>query len=259
MARGRLIVIEGVDGTGKATQTKKLIEFLTKDRGLVYGEDVIDVDFPRYGKHSAAMVENYLGGKLGSDPNTINPYLASSFYAMDRAISFQTELWGEVYRNGGIVICDRYTISNIIHQGSKIIGEISPDINSLYRRDRVHHMLSDIHKRALTDFSEWLCNYEYGKLGIPKPDLTFILTMSEECNLKLITERHNHTGGTLDIHESNQDYLTQCRYTIDVMKSCKSLSASTEFAFIKTHDDDNNIHPIDVISKQITDAVLAME
>lgn len=259
MARGRLIVIEGVDGTGKATQTKRLIEFLTQEHGLVYGKDVVDVDFPRYGKHSAAMVENYLGGKFGDDPNTINPYLASSFYAMDRAISYQTELWGEVYRNGGIVICDRYTVSNIIHQGSKIISDISPDISSLYRRGKIHHMLADIHERVLTDFSKWLSNYEYGKLGIPSPDLTFILTMSEECNLKLITERHNQTGGNLDIHEGNQDYLTQCRYTIDVLKNCKSLYGSNEFVFIKTHTDDNIMHSIEVINEQIASKVMEMD
>ena len=106
---GKLIVIEGLDGSGKATQTQKLYDVLKSK-----GENVIKVSFPDYDSDSSALVKMYLRGEFGTDPDAVNPYAASSFYAVDRFASYAKN-WREFYLNGGIVIADRYTTSNAIH------------------------------------------------------------------------------------------------------------------------------------------------
>ena len=119
--QGKLIVVDGLDATGKQTQVSLIKEALL-ERGFSEDVDFSVVSFPRYNHESAHMVESYLHGKFGDNAMNINPYLASMFYTIDRAISFQTEKWGEVYRNGGLIIADRYFTSNFIHQGSKVIS-----------------------------------------------------------------------------------------------------------------------------------------
>ena len=118
---GKLFVIDGVDGSGKNTQAMELYMYFIQ-QGYRADEEVTMVSFPRYKQPSAKFVEMYLNGEFSKDPMDIDPYTASMFYTIDRSISFKNEKWGEVYRNGGIVIADRYYTSNIIHQGAKILS-----------------------------------------------------------------------------------------------------------------------------------------
>ena len=182
---GKLIVIEGLDGSGKATQAQKLFEKL-KDQG----KQVIKVSFPDYNSNSSALVKMYLNGEFGSDPNQVNPYAASSFYAIDRFASY-TKNWKNFYLDGGTVIADRYTTSNAIHQCAKLP------------------------KEQWKDFINWLFHYEYELLGIPKPYRTLYLRVDPEVSQKLMTKRYQGNEERKDIHESDLEYLRRSRETAD--------------------------------------------
>ena len=142
---GKLIVLEGTDGSGKATQTAALLDRLRRE-----GVDCRKIEFPRYQEESSALIREYLRGDFGEKPSDVNAFAASTFYAVDRYASYQQD-WGGYYRQGGPVIADRYTTSNAVHQGSKLQG------------------------KERTDFFEWLFDYEYRLLGLPKPDLVIYL------------------------------------------------------------------------------------
>ena len=200
--RGQLVVIDGIDSVGKQTQKEMMRDYLKNTRGLVENEEFAVVDFPRYNEFSSEFVRAYLSGKLTSDPNDINPYLASSFYSIDRALSFKNEAWGEVYRNGGLVIADRYTCSNVIYQGSKLM-EI---------RDFVGDPVKNKDMKALHEFANWLFYYELHTLNLPKPDAIVYLTLDKEANQKLLDKRAETEGK--DIHEANNEFLNRCRYTL---------------------------------------------
>ena len=144
MSKGRLLVIEGLDGSGKATQAKLLAAHLAES-----GRRVMEITFPDYESDSSALVKMYLSGQFGSRPDDVNPYAASSFYAVDRYASYKTK-WGSFYEAGGIVIADRYTTSNAVHQCSKLPLE------------------------QWDDFLRWAFDYEYRLLGLPAPDAVFI-------------------------------------------------------------------------------------
>lgn len=178
---GKLIVIEGLDGSGKATQTKLLKEALEK-RGV----PVMTVSFPDYASDSSALVKMYLAGKFGSDPSDVNAYAASTFYAVDRFASFKMN-WGKFYQDGGVVIADRYTTSNAIHQCSKLpVGEWDA-------------------------FLGWLFSFEYDQMGIPAPDRVVYLKVDPTVSQKLMTGRYQGDESKKDIHESNLAYLTRSR------------------------------------------------
>lgn len=178
---GKLIVLEGTDGSGKATQARLLCQSL-EERGISWRE----IDFPRYGKPSAAMVQEYLDGKLGSHPGDVNAYAASMFYAMDRYASFKQD-WGGFYTAGGVVVADRYTTSNAVHQASKLpVGEREAYLN-------------------------WLFDLEYRLLELPKPDLVIYLDMPTEISQRMMRRREETTGTHADIHEQDVEYLRQCR------------------------------------------------
>ncbi len=179
--KGKLIVFEGTDGSGKATQTAMLCQRLERE-GISYRK----LTFPRYGKPSAAMVEEYLQGKLGKKPSDVNAYAASMFYAMDRYASYKQD-WGEFYDAGGLVVADRYTTSNAVHQASKLPEE-----------DR-------------KEFLDWLFDLEYRLLGLPAPDLVFYLDMPTEVTEKLMRRRERVEGSSADIHEQDAAYLRACR------------------------------------------------
>lgn len=182
---GKLIVIEGLDGSGKATQAQKLFEKLKEQE-----KQVIKVSFPDYNSNSSALVKMYLNGEFGSDPNQVNPYAASSFYAIDRFASY-TKNWKKFYLNGGTVIADRYTTSNAIHQCAKLPEE------------------------HWNDFINWLFHYEYELLGIPEPYRTLYLRVDPEISQKLITKRYQGDENKKDIHESDPAYLRRSREAAD--------------------------------------------
>lgn len=178
---GKLIVFEGTDGSGKATQTELLCQHLR-----TCGASFRKIDFPRYGKPSAALIEDYLAGNLGKKPGDVNAYAASLFYACDRYASYKQD-WGTFYENGGLIVADRYTTSNAIHQASK---------------------LPEAERR---EFLQWLFHLEYDLLGLPKPDLVIYLDMPTEISNRMMRKREQDTGTTADIHEQDTAYLMQCR------------------------------------------------
>lgn len=179
--KGKLIVFEGTDGSGKATQTAMLCQHLERE-GIPYRK----ITFPRYGKPSAAMVEEYLHGNLGKKPGDVNAYAASLFYAMDRFASYKQD-WGTFYDEGGLIVADRYTTSNAVHQASKLPEE----------------------ERKV--YLDWLFDLEYRLLGLPAPDLVFYLDMPTEVTEKLMRRREAAEGSTADIHEQDAAYLRACR------------------------------------------------
>lgn len=179
--KGKLIVIEGLDGSGKATQAQLLCESL-EGQGL----KVRKVSFPDYDSDSSALVKMYLNGEFGKDPDDVNAYAASSFYAVDRYASYKKD-WGKFYENGGVIVADRYTTSNAIHQCSKLNEEL------------------------WDEFLGWLFKYEYEILGIPAPDTVIYLKVDTEVSQKLMTGRYDGDESKKDIHEGNLDYLNRSR------------------------------------------------
>lgn len=181
MKMGKLIVIEGTDGSGKSTQFSLLTQRLEEEhvtfRRLV---------FPRYSEPSSALIKMYLGGAFGSDPKAVNGYAASAFYAVDRYASYKQD-WGKWYEEGGVVISDRYTTSNAVHQASKLPSE------------------------ERESFLQWLYDFEYRMLELPKPDLTIYLDVTTDCTEKLMRHREQETNTKADIHEQDMTYLATCR------------------------------------------------
>ncbi len=178
---GRLIIIEsGTDGSGKATQTKLLCEKLS---GLDI--KVKKITFPNYESESSSLVKMYLRGEFGKNPSEVNPYAASAFYSVDRFASYKMD-WEVFLKQGGIVISDRYTTSNMVHQAAKIQDEQERD-----------------------SYLKWLSELEYEKFGLPVPSRVFFLDMPPEITQKLMENRANKITGEAkkDIHESNKQYL----------------------------------------------------
>ena len=178
---GKLIVIEGTDGSGKSTQFRLLTEAVAAS-----GREFQKLVFPQYKEESSALIRMYLGGQFGTKPSDVNAYAASAFYAVDRYASYK-KVWGEWYEQGGLVLSDRYTTSNAVHQASK-----EPEEN-----------------RA--EFLRWLYEFEYDKLGLPRPDLTIYLDVPTEYTEKLMRNREAATGTQADIHEQDLAYLATCR------------------------------------------------
>ncbi len=183
---GKLIVLEGLDGSGKATQTRLLCDGLAA-RGW---NNLRAVSFPNYGSDSSALVRMYLSGAFGADPDSVNAYAASSFYAADRYAGYKSD-WGAFYDGGGVVIADRYTTSNAIHQCAKL------------DRDK------------WDDYLDWLFDYEYNLLGIPAPELVLYLRVDPAVSRRLMEARYESDGRSLDIHERNLDYLRRSRQAAD--------------------------------------------
>lgn len=180
--QGKLIVIEAGDGCGKQTQTGKLFEALARKE-----YPVRKVEFPDYDSDSSALIKMYLKGEFGREPGDVNPYAASAFYAVDRYASYKKH-WHDFYHSGGIVIADRYTTSNMIHQAVKIADEAE--------------------KR---NFLDWLLDFEFSKCCIPVPDCVIFLDVPPEYSSRLIQNRENKYGAAeKDIHERNQQYLADC-------------------------------------------------
>ena len=266
---GMLFVIDGTDGSGKHTQAEKLYNTLCSVYNLTKDKDITMVSFPRYGSSSATMVEKYLNGEFGSDPNKIDPYTSSMFYMIDRSISFMNDKWGEIYRNGGIVIADRYYTSNIIHQGAKILKEMH--YKTRYNIDACG-AYDDTAEGKLKKFSEWLIATELFDIKIPKPNKIFWLMATEYANNQMLEHRvADDKSHITDIHESNSEYLEYCRQALNmhkyiyesrlndtnrmITKSTKNLEAYSEIIrreeFLNVLDSNNQIRSIDDISSEI--------
>ena len=180
---GKLIVIEGTDGSGKSTQFKKLTERLTAE-----GQPFQKLVFPQYAEPSSALIRMYLGGEFGTKPSDVNAYAASAFFSVDRYASYKMD-WGQWYEDGGVVISDRYTTSNAVHQASK-----EPEENQ-------------------KDFLKWLYDFEYDKLGLPAPDLVIYLDVPTDFTEAMMRRREADTNTHADIHEQDLSYLATCRRT----------------------------------------------
>ena len=186
MGKGKLIVLEGIDGSGKSAQYRLLCERMERDK-IAYNHIV----FPRYEKESSALIRLYLGGAFGKKPGDVNAYTASAFFAVDRFASYRDD-WGRIYENGGLILSDRYTTSNAVHQGSKLPDE------------------------ELPAFFDWLVDFEFRKMGLPEPDLVIYLDVDLETSRRRMRQREADTHTHADIHEQDSDYLARCLHTADM-------------------------------------------
>ena len=177
---GKLIVLEGIDGSGKSAQYRRLTARFERE-----GLDYHSIVFPRYDQESSALIRMYLNGDFGSRPDDVNAYASSIFYAVDRYASYMTD-WKAYYQSGGVVLSDRYTTSNAVHQGAKLPPEEQPR------------------------FFDWLYDLEYVKLGMPRPDLVIFLDVDLATSEARMHRRQLKTGKSGDIHERDTEYLQLC-------------------------------------------------
>ena len=180
MNNGKLVIFEGIDGSGKSSQYRRICDRLNND-GIQFRQIV----FPRYDKESSALIRLYLGGAFGSHPDDVNAYAASLFYAVDRYASFKDD-WGKEFSSGKLIIADRYTTSNIVHQGAKLPED------------------------ELKSFFAWVSDLEYVKMGLPEPDKVFFLDVDLETSLRRMKKRQEKHHTSADIHEKDTEYLKRC-------------------------------------------------
>ncbi len=177
----KLIIIEGLDGSGKSTQVKLLEDYFTKN-----SIDYKKIKLPDYDSPSSTLVKMYLGGEFGKSADDVNAYAAGAFYAVDRFASYKLD-WGRDYENGTVILADRYATSNSIYQMEKL-DEAEWD-----------------------KYLDWSADFEYDKIGIPKPDAVIYLDMPVEISQKLMSARYNGDEGKKDVHEVNVGFLQKCR------------------------------------------------
>ena len=218
MSKGKLIVFEGIDGSGKSTQYKLLCDKLKAE-----GVDFRSLVFPQYSEPSSALIRMYLGGEFGSRPGDVNAYAASAFFAVDRFASYKKD-WGDYYENGGLIITDRYATSNAVHQASK-----------LSREDR-------------RPFLDWLYDFEYTKMGLPAPDMVVFMDINAEAASAQMRSRENATGTSADIHEKDIEYLISC---------CEAARDAADFYSWQRVDciKDGNMRTIDDIHAEVVKLV----
>ncbi len=178
--RGKIIVIEGLDGSGKNTQARLLTEKLAENF------DIKRLSYPDYESNSSALVKMYLGGELGDDPMAVNAYAASSFYAVDRIASYLKH-WKADFEKGTNFVFDRYTTSNAVY------------------------MLSKLKDEEKEDFLNWLTDFEFVKMGLPAPDKVIYLDMPTEISQRLMSKRYEGDESKKDLHEKNVEFLKLCR------------------------------------------------
>lgn len=216
--KGKLIVFEGTDGSGKATQAGLLCRHLAQE-GISYRE----IDFPRYGNPFAQPAALYLQGALGSHPGDVNAYAASTLFAVDRFASYKED-WGGFYEQGGVIVANRYTTSNAVHQASKLpAGE-----REAYLR--------------------WLFDLEYHRMGLPAPDLVIYLDLPTELSEAMLRKRQQATGTHADIHEQDEDYLRACR------DNARSIARQLGWTVVRC-DRDGTVRPPEDIHREIWDLV----
>lgn len=214
MKKGKLIVIDGLDGSGKSTQLE-IVQKKLEDMGV----PVKPISFPDYESPASALVKMYLNGEFSDNPEDINAYAASSFYAVDRYASYM-KYWKEDYFSGKLILAARYVSSNAIHQMVKLD-------ESEYDR-----------------YLQWLYDYEYEKLGLPRADKVIFLDMPTNISQKLLSKRYNGDESRKDIHEAHVSYLENCRKT--AIYAAKKL----DWTVIECSDGENPL-PVDIISENV--------
>ena len=178
--KGKIIVIEGLDGSGKNTQARLLWEKLSESYSIAR------LSYPDYDSQSSALVKMYLHGELGDDPMAVNAYAASSFYAVDRIASYLKH-WKSDFEKGKNFIFDRYTTSNAVY------------------------MLTKLKEDEKEDFLSWLTDFEFVKMGLPAPDKVIYLDMPTDISQRLMSKRYEGDESKKDLHEKNVDFLRLCR------------------------------------------------
>lgn len=181
MKKSGIIVLEGLDGSGKSTQFGRLSEYFA-DKGV----KIKPISFPDYNNPSSALVKMYLDGEIARSAEEVNAYAASSFYAVDRYVSYK-QFWEKDYKEGSLILAARYVTSNCIYQMTKLSED------------------------KWDEFLEWLADYEYNKLGLPEPETVIFLDMPIEISQKLMSGRYGGDESKKDIHEANIKYLYSCR------------------------------------------------
>ena len=216
--KGRLIVIEGTDGSGKSTQFARLCQ-----RAEQEGHPFQRLVFPQYQEPSSALIRMYLDGQFGSRPGDVNPYAASAFYAVDRYASWK-KVWQGHYEAGGLVLADRYTTSNAVHQTSKL----------------------PVAERE--EFLTWLSEFEYDRMGLPAPDLVIFLDMPTEKAVEMLRQREENTNTKADIHETDTAYLADCRQA--------AIQAAETYGWkrISCLNEQGELRPIEEIHQEIWQA-----
>lgn len=215
---GKLIIVEGLDGSGKSTQVALLEKYFT-DENISYKK----IKLPDYDSPSSTLVNMYLAGEFGKDANDVNAYAAGAFYAVDRFASYKLN-WKKDYENDVLILADRYATSNSIYQMEKI------------------------DESEWDEYLDWSADFEYNKIGIPKPDLVIYLDMPVEISQKLMTSRYNGDEDKKDVHEANVDFLNKCR------KTALYAADKQGWKVIPCSDGENPL-PIDVIHNTIVDTV----
>ena len=216
---GKLFVIEGIDGSGKSTQVNALVERLNRD-----GRTAMHIRFPQYDQPSSALLRMYLSGEFGSHPSDVNAFAASTFFAVDRYAAYKKD-WGKDYENGATILSDRYVSSNLIHQGSKLEG-----------------------KEAL-EFFDWLYDFEFDKLGLPRPDAVLFLDVPPSAAVKQVEKRYDGDETKKDIHEKDLSYLEKCY---------KTATFACDHGYmrrIECLDSDGNVKSVDEIADTIYEIV----
>lgn len=210
----KLIVIEGLDGSGKATQAKRLVQQLAENN-----QPALGISFPDYHSESSALVRMYLRGEIG-EADDVNAYAASAFYAADRYISY-VQHWREPYLAGKIIVADRYVTSNAVHQMAKLPS-------SVWR-----------------DYLDWLVDFEFHRMQLPAPDIVFYLDTALETSQALLHKRYGGDAAKQDIHERNIGYLARCR------EAAHYAGNALGWTTIPCCDHHGGILPIDTIAQTI--------
>ncbi len=221
---GKLIVIEGLDGSGKSTQTPLLAKEL-----IAQGKDVRVVSFPDYENDSSMLVRMYLSGAFGTKPGDVNAYAASTFYAADRFASY-VQNWKDFYQKpDSVVIATRYVSSNEIHQ------------------------LAKLERDDWKEFVDWVEDFEYNKLGIPRPDLVLYLDMKYEIAMRLVSGRSEKTGQKKDIHELDEAYMERCH------KAASYAADKLSWKTIVCHDGTEPLTEEEIAGKILEEATILLD